>query len=314
MNDDTIRKWKHSVRALLARLDEALLWVGLEHGRAATYKKLMIECINGQRSNSHWFAFFQAMEILGVYDGWVKEAECFPGLKDRIAFVLKKGAILPEQEGLNSNRPRNDGFVYMLASKLFHGPKVPILSVDGFRNTRLIDSHPGESFTSDIVFLNNEDAIRVECKRPMSNATLNDNVDSAFTQIINANSSGIIAVDVSKLIEQPGQVLDASTLDHGSDYVTNQIEKLMTPLAFQFPQPSLIGMFGYACIPLVSTVRSEILDSHGRPLELDNFRTIAACWVALRNKNSPKGKIIYELQRDFERSSHDVPPSAVSIR
>lgn len=314
MNDDTTRKWKHSVAALLARLDKALLWVGLEHGRAATYKKLMIEYYDGQRSNSHWFAFFQAMEILGVYDGWVKEAEFFPGLKDRISFVLKKGTILPEDEGLNSNRPRNDGFVYMLAAKLFYGPKVPILSVDGFKNTRLIASHPGESFTSDIVLLYNEDTIRVECKRPMSKATLNDNVDSAFTQIANANSSGIIAVDVSKLIEQPGQVLNASTLDDGSEYVTNQIEKIMTPLAFQFPQSSLVGMFGYACIPLVSTIRSEILASHGKPFELENFRTIAACWVAIRNKNSPKGKLIYELQRDFERSSHDVPPSAVSIR
>jgi hypothetical protein len=285
--DGTTRKWKHSVAALLARLDEALLWVGLEHGRAATYKKLLIEYYDGQHSNSHFLAHFQAMEILGVYDGWVKEAEFFPGLKDRISFVLKKGTILPEEEGLNSNRPRNDGFVYMLAAKLFHGPKVPILSVDGFRNTRLIASHPGESFTSDIVFLYNEDAIRVECKRPMSNATLNDNVDSAFTQIINANSSGIIAVDVSKLIEQPGQVLDASTLDDGSSYVTNQIEKLITPLAFQFPQPSLIGMFGYACIPLVSTVQSEILDSHGKPFEFENFGTIAACWVSMQNQKCP---------------------------
>ncbi len=314
MGIDSTRKWKHSVSALLARLDEALLWVGLEHGRAATYKKLMIEYYEGQRSDSHWFAFFQAMEILGVYDGWVREAEFFPGLKDRISFVLKKGPILPEDEGLNSNRPRNDGFVYMLAAKLFHGPKVPMLSVDGFRNTRLIASHPGESFTSDIVFLYNEDAVRVECKRPMSSATLNDNVDSAFTQITNANSSGIIAVDVSRLIEQPGQVLDASTLDGGSCYVTNQIEKIITPLAFQFSQPSLIGMFGYACIPLVSTVQSEILDSHGRPFEFENFRTIATCWVAMGNNNSPKGKLIYELQRDFERSPHDVPPSAISIR
>ncbi|CUS37933.1 hypothetical protein [Candidatus Nitrospira nitrificans] len=314
MNNDTTRKWKHSVPALLARLEEALLWVGLEHGRAATYKKLLIEYYDGRHSNAHFLAHFQAMEILGVYDGWVKEAEFFPGLKERISFVLKKGTILPEGESFNSNRPRNDGFVYMLAGKLFHGPKVPILSVDGFRNTRLIASHPGESFTSDIVFLHNEDAIRIECKRPMSNTTLSDNVDSAFTQIKNANSLGIIAVDVSKLIEQPGQILEASTLDDGSCSLTNEIEEIITPLAFQFPQPSLIGMFGYACLPLVSTAQSMILNSHGKPFEFENFRTIAACWVAIRNKNSPKGQLIYELQRDFERSTHDVPASAISIR
>lgn len=313
MRNDTTRKWKHSVPALLARLDEALLWVGLEHGRAATYKKLMIEYYDGQCSNFHWFAFFQAMEILGVYDGWAKEAEFFPGLKDRISFVLKKGTILPEDEGLNSNRPRNDGFVYMLAAKLLHGSKVPILSVDGFRDTRLLSYYPGESFTSDIVFLYNEEAIRVECKRPMSNATLNENFDNAFTQITNANSSGIIAVDVSKLIEQAGKVLDASTLDDGSNYVTDEIENLLKPLAFQFPQPTLIGMFGYACLPLVSTVQSMILNHYGKPFELENFRTIAPCWVAMENGNSPKRRLIYELQLNFERTTYDVPPSAVPI-
>lgn len=314
MNSDSTRKWKHSVPALLARLDEALLWVGLEHGRAATYKKLLIEYYDGQRSNAHFLACFQAMEILGVYDGWVKEAEYFPGLKDRISFVLKKGTILPEDEGKNSNRPRNDGFVYILAGKLLHGSKVPILSVDGFRNTRLLTSYPGESFTSDIVFLHNEDAIRVECKRPMNRTTLDENVASAFTQIASASSSGIIAVDVSKLIEQPGQYLDASTLDDGANYITNQIENIIRPLAFQFPQPSLIGMFGYACLPLVSTAQSMILNSHGKPFEFEDFRTLAACWVAVQNRNSPKGKLSYELQRDFERSTHDVPTSAVSIR
>lgn len=314
MSNESTRKWKHSIPALLGRLDEALLWVGLDHGRAATYRKLLIEYYEGLRSNAHFLAHFQAMEILGVYDGWAKEAECFPGLKDRISFVLKKGTILPEDEGANSNRPRNDGFVYILAGKLFHGSKVPILSVDGFRNTRLFTSYPGKSFTSDIVFLHDEDAIRVECKRPMSRATLDENVAAAFTQITSTSSSGIIAVDVSKLIDQPGQYLDAPTLDDGASYITNQIENVMRPLAFQFPQPSLIGMFGYAALPLVSTAKSIILDSHGKPFEFEDFRTLAACWVAMQNRNSPKGNLIYELQRNFERSTHDVPTGAVSIR
>jgi hypothetical protein len=73
-------------------------------------------------------------------------------------------------------------------------------------------------------------------------------------------------------------------------------------------------MFGYACLPLVSTAKSMILNSYGKPFEFEKFKTLAACWVAMQNKNSPKGKLIYELQRNFERSTHDVPPSAVSIR
>jgi hypothetical protein len=317
MTTDFTRKWKQPLSFLLSQLDDALNWVGLEHGRAATYKTLLVEYYEGQRSNAHFFAYFQAMEILSVYEAWVQEAEYFPGLKGRISFVFKKGTILSEDEGINSNRPRNDGFVYILAGKLLHGSKVPILSVDGFRNTRLSTSQDaGEVFTSDIVFLHHQEVIRIECKRPMNKTTLDENVAKAFEQIVSAgeDSSGIIAVDTSKLIEQPGQYLDASTLDGGANYVTDQIENLLKPLAFQYPQPTLIGMFGYASLPLVSNVQSMILDSHGRPFESDGFRSAAVGWVAMQNKNSPKGNLVHELQRGFGRSTHDVPASAVPVR
>lgn len=316
MNTDFSRKWKQPVSFLLNRLDDALDWVGLEHGRAATYKTLLVEYYEGQRSNAHFFAYFQAMEIQSVYEAWVQEAEYFPGLKDKISFVFKKGTILSEDEGINSNRPRNDGFVYILAGKLLHGSRVPILSVDGFRNLRLSSSHAGEVFTSDIVFLHHEEVIRIECKRPMKKTTLDENVAEAFEQITSAGegSSGIIAVDISKLIEQPGQYLDASTLDNGANYVVDQIENILKPLAFQYPQPTLIGMFGYASLPLVSNVQSIIFDSHGRPFEADGFRTAAVGWVAMQNKNSPKGKLIHELQRGFGRSTHDIPTIAVPIK
>lgn len=316
MINDLTRKWKQPYRAVLERLDAALNWVELEHGRAATYRTLLVEYYEGQRSNAHFFAYYQAMEILHVYDFWEHEAEYFPGLKDKISFVFKKGTILSEDEDINSNRPRNDGFVYILAGKLLNGARVPILSVDGFRNTRFSTMDAGQIFSNDIVILHQEDVIRIECKRPMNQNTLDENVAKAFEQITitGEGSLGIIAVDTSKLIEQPGQYLDASTLDAGAEYLTDRVANLLKPLATQYPEPTLLGLIGYASLPLVSNVQSMILDSQGRPFETEGFRTVAASWVAIRNNNSPRGGLVHELQRGFGRSTHDVPRGAIPIR
>lgn len=136
MSTDDTRKWKHPISSLLERLESALGWVGLEHGRTATYKTLVVEYSEGKRSNEHFFAYHQSMEVLSIYDAWEQAAIDFPGLKEKISYVFKKGAILSEGESTSSNRPRNDGFVYILAGKLLHGSKVPIVSVDGCRSSR----------------------------------------------------------------------------------------------------------------------------------------------------------------------------------
>lgn len=314
MGAEDIRKWKHPVSSLLERLDTALSWIGLEHGRAATYKKLVTEYSEGQRSNEHFFSYHQSMEVLGIYDAWEQEAINFPGLKDKISYVLKKGAILSEAETISSNRPRNDGFVYILAGKLLHGSKVPIVSLDGCRNSRFSTFLPGKLFRNDIVLLVENETIAIECKRPMSLATLGENVNKAFQQISSGdNAVGIIAIDVTKLIEQPGQYLDAATLDRGADYLADEVKKILGPVAAQYPQPSLLGFFGYASISLVSTAQSVILDMNGKPFETEGFRTAGVAWVSIRNKNSPRGSLVHELQRGFLRSRHDVPRDAVQI-
>lgn len=315
MSAEDTRKWKHSVSSLLERLDAALRWIGLEHGRAATYKKLVAEYSEGQRSNDHFFSYHQSMEVLIIYDAWEQEAINFPGLKEKISYVLKKGAILSEDETISSNRPRNDGFVYILAGKLLHGSKVQIVSLDGCRNSGLSTVLPGKLFRNDIVILVEGEPIAIECKRPMSLTTLGENVGKAFQQIsYGENPSGIIAVDVTKLIEQPGQYLDASTLDRGADYLTDEVEKILVPVAAQYPQPTLLGFIGYASVPLISNVQSVILDSQGKPFENEGFRTAGVAWVSIRNKKSPRGVLVHELQRGFLRSRHDVPKDAVPIR
>lgn len=258
MDRDFQRAYRQSISSILERLDKALQWVGLEHGRVASYKKLLAEYYEGQRSNEHFFAFYQAMDVLSIFDSWKDTAANFPGLQTKISIVFKKGPLLPEHENAsaNSNRPRNDGFVYIVGGKLLHGRDTRIISVDGIKNKMVNDGEAGEDLPGDVVLQFMDNLIRVECKRPMNNDTLADNIATAFIQATSPpqdNAYGVIAVDVSKLIEQPRQYLETSSLDAGSNYLTDRVAESLTPFCKQYSQESLLGFIGFASIPLVAT-------------------------------------------------------------
>jgi hypothetical protein len=295
-----------------------LQWVGLEHGRTATYKKLLVEHSQGHRSNEHFFAYYQATEILSIFDSWQNAAEDFPGLQDKISFVLKKGTLLSENENAsaNSNRPRNDGFVYILAGKFLHGGEARIISVDGIKSKRVNTPQAGQESPGDIVLLFRESLIRIECKRPMNRTTLDDNVEAAFHQITNPSLSqalGIIAVDASKIIERPGEYLEASSLDARSKYLTDELEKILTPSALRYNSETTLGFIGFASIPLVATAKSRILKTDGTPYTIPNLKTAAVSWCSIKNPKSPKGDLLYELQRSFARTTHDVPQNSLPM-
>lgn len=83
----------------------------------------------------------------------------------------------------------------------------------------MTQAHAEQDVSGDIVLLFRENLIRAECKRPMSNAGLDQNVEKAFRQFTNrvlSQSWGIIAIDASRIIRRPGQYLKASSLDAGS--------------------------------------------------------------------------------------------------
>lgn len=314
---DYSRAWRQNITAILERLDKALLWVGLEHGRAATYNILLREYYEGERSNEHFFAYHQAMEILSIFDSWENAAADFPGLQNKISFVFKKGTLLSEDENpsANSNRPRNDGFVYLLAGKLLHGADIQIISVDGIGN-RLKATQVSPDDSSDIVLVFQDTLIRIECKRPMDSTTLEYNAETAFCQITNSRlpeAFGIIAVDASKIIERPGQYLEASSLDGGSDYLMDELAKILTPLAARYNHRSIVGLIGLASIPLVATARSQILKSDGTPFEIENLRTSAVSWVTIKNRSCSKGDLLQELQRSFIRTIHGVPQNSLPM-
>src|SRR5712692_354820 len=173
------RAWRHKSAATPNRLKEALQWAGIGHGRAAAYEKLLVEYSRGQRSDEHFFAYCEATEVLDIFNSWHNRAGEFPGIQEKISFVFKKGPILSENENAsaNSNQPRNNAFVYVLAGKLLHVAETHIISVDGINNTQVELSRTQQDTPADIFLSFRENLIRIECKRPMSEAALNENAD-----------------------------------------------------------------------------------------------------------------------------------------
>ena len=311
---DYWRAWRQKSVATPDRLKEALRWLGIEHGRAAMYERLLVEHSQGQRSNEHFFAYYEAMEIVNIFESWRDRAIDFPSIQDRISYVFKKGAILSENESApaNSNRPRNDAFVYVLAGKLLHVGEARVISVDGIQNRTVTE----QGSPADIVLSFQENLIGIECKRPMSNATLDENAEAAFRQLADRFSSqtwGIIAIDASRLLRRPGEYLKVSSLQAGTKFLINALENLLVPTAKRYNHASILGLIGFARVPLVGTAKSKILKYDGTPFVVENLSSAAISYLCIKNAKSSKGDLMHELQRSFSRTSHDIPRDAVPI-
>jgi hypothetical protein len=312
------RGWRHKSTATPDWLRDALRWVGIEHGRTAEYQRLLVEFSQGHRSNEHFFSYYESTEILSIFDSWRDRSNDFPGIQDKISFVFKKGTILSEDESAsaNSNRPRNDAFVYALAGKLLHIDEIHILSVDGITNKDGASVHVGHDSAADIVFSFRENLIRVECKRPMSEATLYKNVEEAFHQLIDSLSKpiwGIIAIDASRLLRKAGEYLEVSSLEAGSKFLSKELEKLLLPIAKQYDHEMVLGLIGFSRVPLVGKAKSRILKQDGTPFVLENLSATAMSYLCIKNPKSPQGDLVHELQRLFSQTTHDIPQDAVPI-
>jgi hypothetical protein len=315
---DYWRAWRQKSAATPERLKEALQWVGIERGRAATYERLLVEYSQGQRSNEHFFAYYEAMEVVNIFESWRDKSIDFPGIQDKISFVFKKGTVLSENESAsaNSNRPRNDAFVYVLAGKLLHVGEAHIISVDSIQNRTVKLVHTEQESPADIVLLFRENLIMVECKRPMSSATLDDNAEQAFRQLTDRSSSqtwGIIAIDASRIVRKPGEYLEASSLQAGTEFLTNELAKLLVPTAKRYNHESILGLIGFSRVPLVGTAKSRILKYDETPFIVENLSSAAIAYLSIKNAKSPQGDLMHELQRSFSQTTHDIPRDAVPI-
>lgn len=294
MQIDRQRAWRQSIDAVQRDLDEAARWLELDNGRLVMYHRLLREYREGERSNEHFLAYHEASEILAIYYLWKTTADRFANLQEKIKFVFRKGTILSDNESAEacSNRPRNDGFVYLLAGKLVHALRIQLLWVDGCRDDRERHDLPN-GFKGDILLKMGGALIQVECKRPMSATSLEENVETAIRQISRSEmpgTGGVISVDVSKLIEQRGSYLEARSLDDAANYLTNEVERVIRPLRSAYQHSTILGFLGFASIPVVATAKSTILRGDGKPYEIENLRTTAATWVIATNPASSQSE------------------------
>lgn len=101
----------------ISSLQNALDWLGINHGRGAKYKNLVCEFfLQDKRSKDHILAYNESCEIVDISQLWEHDIDQFLGLKEKIRAVCSKGPTLAEDERVDtsSNRSRNDAFVYLL--------------------------------------------------------------------------------------------------------------------------------------------------------------------------------------------------------
>ncbi|TAJ09331.1 MAG: hypothetical protein EPO61_06470 [Nitrospirae bacterium] len=312
------RAWRQKSAAIPDRLKEALGWVGIGHGRTAMYEKLLREYSQGLQSDQHFFAYYEATEILDIFNSWKSRATDFPGIQGKISRVFKKGTVLSEDESAsaNSNQPRNDAFVYVLAGKLLHVAEAHVVSVDGINNAKIMHGQTQQGSPSDIFLLFRDNPIRIECKRPMNEATLQENADTAYHQL-NDNLAGqpwgVIAIDASRIVRKPGEYLQVPSLEAGTKFLSNELEKLLVPIAKKLNHEKVLGVIGFSRIPLIGTVKSRILKLDGTPFVLENLSSAAIAYLCIKNAKSPQGDLMHELQRSFSRTTHDVPQDSIPI-
>jgi hypothetical protein len=130
------RDWSTPTHEVPNKIDVALKWLELTHGRAQEYVKLCSEFSQGARSREHFLAYDEVCSLLDIYYAWKDNVAAFPDIRDRIRLVFKKGPLLSDDENADSatHKPRSTAFEFLLSGKLLHLSNLKVLSVDGIPN------------------------------------------------------------------------------------------------------------------------------------------------------------------------------------
>jgi hypothetical protein len=164
----------------VSKLREACEWLAITQGRAATYARLVTEFFkDGARTQEHVLAYNESGEIVDLFELWRPHADRFPGLRESLREVCRKGPTLREGENpaTSSNRPRNDAFSYLVSGTLMSAG-VSVVAVESVRRT----DFSGTS-DADLTFMSDASCIDVECKRPQAEGALVPRMREARAQL-----------------------------------------------------------------------------------------------------------------------------------
>ena len=249
---------KKRVDDFLQELEQACEWLNIGRGRAREYVRFLEEFAREERRPEHVLAYFEAYDIVELFELWGNDIDRFPGLKARLEQACAKGPAMTDDEKTSNsgNRPRNDAFGYLMAGK-FRNAGIAVNTVDGI----CADSGKSNS-AEDFSFRWNGLDISVECKRPYSANGFERLAKEAQRQIRKGRRCGIIIMDCSRLARPADTVFEADSPRAGADALHRWLEKEVEP---KLPRPmakKVLGSILFARIPAMTAIR--LLDANER--------------------------------------------------
>jgi hypothetical protein len=250
---------KRSYTEWLERLEAARAWLEINCGRVARYSQLIRDFYEkGARSPKHFLAICESWEIVCLFDLWKDRAAAFPGLAEKLRAAFAKGPALSKEEKptTSSNRPRNDGFGYLVAGTLL-SIGVPVVAVDGkVARTETCKSEADATFRWEDLLIN------VECKRPQSQEALGKLTKEARKQIEHPSRGGchgVIALDCSVVIRPKWNLLGCDSEEaakRSERSISIELEKSILPQIKIHLNDSILGFILFARVPAKTRVRS----------------------------------------------------------
>ncbi len=236
----------------IRHLDEACDWLNVEKGRAAQYKTLLEQYRDEtDESEDSFMACFESFDLCDIYQLWRRNAEQFPGLKEKLKKIFEYGPLLVDHENVSkggSVQSRNDAFAAIIAGRLLEAG-LEVVQVEGCpREDIKICS------TADCTFKQSRELVNVECKRVHSRKNWLDRANAGKKQIRKSGKKGIVALDCSVLIRPKDMVYSSdNTLDATKEF-SHWLEESIYPKACQILSSNVFGLMLYVRVPtLVET-------------------------------------------------------------
>ena len=277
---------KQAIGTYQHKLKAACEWLDIDQGRAAEYIRLLDEFEKARNLSVEPLAYYESYEIVKLFELWEKQVDEFPGLKDKIREVCKKGPVLREDETMNalSNRPRNDAFCFFVAGE-FLAADISVVRVD-----KIDSRHATCESNADFTFRWEESYIDVECKRLQSEKQLRKRAEKARNQITQSGRCGIIAIDCSVLCRPAGTVLENSAPDDAEFLLSEWLRTNIEPKIRSSLSSRILGFILFARVPAMTSVR--IIDPR------ENFvrrRDVISSWLVVRNPGCPNFEILRSI-------------------
>jgi hypothetical protein len=279
----------------IAKLEEACAWLAVEQGRAAVYGRLLREFFeDGLRTKEHILGYNESCEIVDLFEVWHTHVDQFPGLESALRRVCKKGPVLCEGEnpGQSTNRPRNDGFGYLVAGTLI-AAGVAVVAVDGiqrFGSTRSSDA--------DLTFEWNDAVVDVECKRPKGADALIPRMQEARKQIERPERGGrlgVVALDCSRSVRPAGELLEYGSGEDGERKIAGILTSVVSPQLVPHLSSQLLGFMLVARVPSMMRLgESPILSAQGRPFQTLRPESILS-WLVVANSDGGRLGILRDV-------------------